>query len=110
MSAILFMGWLWERKDGFTASLIPVLIFIAAGLPYSIYQYWAVGSTPQLAAWTAQNQTPSPAIWDVVLSFSPWIILVMAGWRITLPKTGESDCAAINPLGDFGTCSDSRSI
>jgi hypothetical protein len=81
MSGILFMGWMWERKDGLPASLISVLIFIAAGLPYSIYQYWAVGSTPQLAAWTAQNQTPSPAIWDVVLSFSPWLLLIIAGWR-----------------------------
>lgn len=81
MSAILLLGWIWEINVGIPTSLKPVLIFIAAGLPYSIYQYWAVGSTPQLAAWTGQNQTPSPAIWDVILSFSPWIFLLIAGWR-----------------------------
>jgi hypothetical protein len=79
MSAILVAGWIWEKKDGLKTSLKPVLIFLVTGLPYCIYQYWAVGSTPQLAAWTAQNKTPSPEIWDVVLSFSPWIILMVTG-------------------------------
>ena len=81
MSFVLIFAWVWERLDGQSSALLPVLIFVTAGLPYSIYQYWAVGSTPQLVAWTAQNQTPSPQIWDVLLSFSPWILLIFVGWR-----------------------------
>jgi hypothetical protein len=89
MSVVLVSAWLWEKKDGLKTSLKPVVLFIFCGLPYSIYQYWAVGSTPQLAAWTAQNQTPSPEIWDVLLSFSPWIILVGVGWRFLYQKRNE---------------------
>lgn len=71
----------WEKVEGKALSILPVIVFVLSGIPYCAYQYWAVNSTPQLAAWTAQNQTPSPQIWDVVLSFSPWIILILFGWK-----------------------------
>lgn len=74
-------SWLWEKLKKMSASLLPVLTVILSGAPYSIYQYWAVNSTPQLAAWTAQNQTPSPQVWDVILSFSPWLLLIVFCWR-----------------------------
>lgn len=79
MAAVLTLSWVWERLEKSPTSPLGVLVFILSGLPYSVYQYWAVQSTPQLAAWTAQNQTPSPALWDILLAFSPWVILVAAG-------------------------------
>lgn len=89
ISCVLILAWVWERRDKQPTALLPVLVSVAAGLPYSIYQYWAVGSTPQLAAWTAQNQTPSPVLWDVLLSFSPWIILVIMGWRYLFTQRND---------------------
>jgi hypothetical protein len=80
-ASVLLLSWIWEISEGKTSSIWPVLIFVLAGIPYCAYQYWAVNSTPQLAAWTAQNQTPSPQIWDTLLTFSPWILLIVFGWR-----------------------------
>ncbi len=79
MAAVLTLSWAWEKLEKSHTSPLGVLVFILSGLPYSVYQYWAVQSTPQLAAWTAQNQTPSPVLWDILLAFSPWMILVAAG-------------------------------
>lgn len=80
-AGVAVLGWLWEWLEKKTPPLWPVILFIASGLPYCGYQYWAVQSTPQLTAWTAQNQTPSPAVWDLLLAFSPWLILALAGSR-----------------------------
>jgi hypothetical protein len=83
------INWLWEVVRKEKKSILPVLIFCIAGLPYSVYQYWAVQSTPQLAAWTAQNQTPLPAIRDILLSFSPWLILLIAGYREIISRRDD---------------------
>jgi hypothetical protein len=80
-AGVIFLSWLWERVERKISPIFPVLVFVVSGLPYCAYQYWAVQSTPQLAAWTAQNQTPSPAIWDLLLAFSPWLILLIVGWK-----------------------------
>ncbi len=81
LAGILTITWIWERVDGIRTPAGQGLAFVVSGIPYCGYQYWAVHSTPQLAAWTAQNQTPSPAIWDVLLTFSPWIILLIFSWK-----------------------------
>ncbi|NLF52080.1 MAG: hypothetical protein GX577_13180 [Leptolinea sp.] len=80
-ASILAGSWIWEKADGINTSIWPVIFFVISGVPYCVYQYWAVHSTPQLAAWTAQNLTPSPAAWDVFLTFSPWIGLIVVSWK-----------------------------
>ena len=51
------------------------------GIPVLIYDFWLTKSDPLLAVWNAQNQTPSPGIGDLVLSFSPAVLLaVLGGW------------------------------
>ncbi|BCY18613.1 hypothetical protein hrd7_24620 [Leptolinea sp. HRD-7] len=79
IASVITLSWIWERIEKCNTSAIRIIVFILFGLPYSIYQYWAVQSTSQLTSWTAQNQTPSPAVWDIFLTFSPWIILVIFG-------------------------------
>ena len=86
MAAVIFFSWLWEKVEKRQTSQVGVFVFILSGLPYSAYQYWAVQSTPQLAAWTAQNQTPSPALWDILLAFSPWVILVGIGAKFLITQ------------------------
>jgi hypothetical protein len=86
---VVGVNWLWEAIRKEKQSILPVLAFCLAGLPYSLYQYWAVQSTPQFAAWTAQNQTPSPAAWDIFLSFSPWLILLIAGYKDILGRRDD---------------------
>ena len=80
-AGVLILNWFWEKQEGQSTPIVPVIIFVLSGLPYCAYQYWAVNSTLQFAAWTAQNQTPSPQLWDILLTFSPWILLLTFSWR-----------------------------
>lgn len=49
------------------------------GLPILIYDYFAILADPGLSGWNAQNITVSPPVWDVLLSFSPALILALPG-------------------------------
>jgi hypothetical protein len=46
-----------------------------------IYQFWAILNDPILAAWHAQNQTPTPSLVDLLISFSPVLIIAVFGIR-----------------------------
>lgn len=87
---ILGLSWFWEKIEKQSKSIWPVLSFIFSGIPYCAYQFWAVNSTLQLAAWTAQNLTPSPQIWDTFLTFSPWLILILLGWKTIFQARSNS--------------------
>jgi hypothetical protein len=58
---------------------------LAAGGPVLLYDLWVAYSHPVLAGWNAQNLTPSPPLWDFLLSFSPVLWLALPGawsaWR-----------------------------
>ena len=41
------------------------------GLPYPLYALWAIRQDPTLVVWNAQNVTPSPAWWQLLLAVSP---------------------------------------
>lgn len=56
-----------------------LLFVIIGGLPVMLYQLWLTRSNPELAAWNAQNLTVSPAIWDLIISYSPIILLALPG-------------------------------
>ncbi len=55
------------------------LAFLSTGGLAILYQYIVVRTDPILAAWDQQNQTPSPAVWDFVVSFSPLLFLSIKG-------------------------------
>jgi hypothetical protein len=46
-----------------------------------VYQYWAILSDPVLSQWNQQNVTVKPAPLDLLLSFSPCLILAIIGAR-----------------------------
>ncbi|MBN1954970.1 MAG: hypothetical protein JW900_07950 [Anaerolineae bacterium] len=52
---------------------------VLLALPYSIYALWALQADPLLAAWSAQNQTPSPPLWDWLLGWGLVGPLALAG-------------------------------
>jgi len=85
-------AWIiWRRvasgrfPDGAIAGLI------AAGLgmlPWVVYDYWITRTLPDIASWFAQNQTPTPPLWDVALSMGlPGLIVGVSflRWLLT-PK------------------------
>ncbi len=82
-------GWLERRSGGAQdpAPLGPWLrdwaLLLVGGLPALIYALAAVRLDPLLAAWNAQNLTPSPPAWDLLLAFSPALLLALPGaWSV----------------------------
>ncbi len=58
-----------------------LLPLVVGGLPYLLYTQWVVRADPVFAAWNAQNLTPAPPWWDVLLSFSPLLPLALCSLR-----------------------------
>jgi hypothetical protein len=56
---------------------LPVFFLGSLGGPFLLYQFWAIQSDPVLAGWNAQNVTLTPPVWDVLLSFSPVLLLAV---------------------------------
>jgi hypothetical protein len=59
--------------------------FVPAGL-ILVYQIVSMNSDPVLAGWSAQNVTPAPPFWDVLVSFSPMFLFAL-GSIVWLVKT-----------------------
>ncbi len=86
LAALVLAGralWLWSKQRRLAwQSLFAILLL---GGPFLLYQFWALQSDPVLAGWNVQNQTPSPALWDLILSLSPMLFLAGVGvwalWR-----------------------------
>lgn len=51
----------------------------ALALAYPLYMQAAIAADPALAAWSAQNETPSPALWDWALGYGVVLALAAAG-------------------------------
>jgi len=49
--------------------------------PVMLYTLWVTRTDPLLSAWNAQNITPSPPWWNLVLAFSPVLLLALANYR-----------------------------
>ncbi len=60
-------------------ALKAIIEIAAGGFPFIIYYLVAIYSDPVLLGWNAQNLTPSPVWWDILLSISPAIILGLIG-------------------------------
>lgn len=59
--------------------LSPLLAFSLGALPQMTYDAWVFRTFPALAAWSAQNQTPSPPLIDYVLGLGLVGMLAVAG-------------------------------
>jgi hypothetical protein len=75
--------------DFFTRQAIgwqAALAFLLPGGAIILYQFIIIRTDPILAVWDAQNQTPSPPLWDFLVSFLPWIALAIWGIVLTIHK------------------------
>lgn len=68
----------WQRKPFLHESLRTVAV-IGGGAPYAIYAYYTVQVHPVLSLWDAQNLTPTPGLGEVLVAFSPVVILALIG-------------------------------
>jgi hypothetical protein len=76
---VVLAGWQWlETKR--IAWHNPLALILGGGL-FVAYQFWVSTTDPILAGWNAQNLTPSPPLWDLVISFSPAILFSILAFR-----------------------------
>jgi hypothetical protein len=61
----------WEQRKIIWQPL--TLVLLGGGVPL-LYQFWTIHTDPLLAAWNAQNLTPAPPLWDLILSLSPALL------------------------------------
>ena len=96
---------LLDIRDEF-AVLLPTLI---GGLPAMLYYLWVARADPVIAAWNAQNVTPSPPLWDLLISLSPTLIFALVGVWLSYQRIREtSEVSQTHPqprrlLVDFGS-------
>lgn len=69
---------------------LPLSFLFPAGIVL-VYQYVAIISDPLLSQWNAQNQTPTPSLWIVLLSFAPLILFALIGLVYWAFKNCEPD-------------------
>jgi hypothetical protein len=72
--------WREHRDD-----LLPSGALLAAAGPWIVYDFWLILTHPALAAWNAQNQTPSPAPFDYLLGFGLVLLLAAIGVILVRP-------------------------
>jgi len=79
--------WAWLRKDRSgtivrPAWIIERLVWVGlGGVPILLYQLINIRADALLAGWNAQNVTPAPPVWDVLVALSPLILLCPFGLR-----------------------------
>jgi len=71
------------KRDRLRSVLLQIAWITVGGAPVIFYAVMAVRFDSQLAAWNAQNLTPTPAAWDLALSFLPALALALLGvWHV----------------------------
>jgi hypothetical protein len=60
--------------------LTRVLTLGIFGLPLLVYDFWVANTDRVFRGWNTQNLTPSPLIWDLIVSLSPALLLAILGW------------------------------
>lgn len=76
----VFLVWLYlTRRSLPWPQIWPTLGVVLLGAPVIAYDYWVSVSNPILAGWSAQNVTPAPAIWNLVLGYGLLGVLALVG-------------------------------
>jgi hypothetical protein len=96
LNAALILGSvaLWQALTERSARPLfsPRLItFGLAALPWLVYGFWLTRSHPVLREWNAQNLTPSPPVWNALLSGGLPLLLALFGLARALRERGPRD-------------------
>lgn len=79
---IVFAGvgiWQLVSKREYQENLRALTLISLSGIPLLVYDYWIANFDPIIRIWNQQNITPSPPIWDILVSFSPALLFGIYG-------------------------------
>jgi hypothetical protein len=74
---VIFLEQTWSFLGKENVFPVKVFLLILGTLPLVLYQFYLVNTHLELGIWNAQNQTPSPPLWDFILSFLPALLLAI---------------------------------
>lgn len=79
---------IWQSLQAHSGTLSVLAAGLLAGLPMLLYDLWVTRAQPALAAWSAQNQTPSPSLPATLLGFGlPLWLAGLAVWKAPATRT-----------------------
>jgi len=76
---ILGISILIEYKENIKRKLIQLVSVALPTMTFGIYLYLITKNNPALNSWNAQNLTPSPPVWDLLIALSPVILSATFG-------------------------------
>jgi hypothetical protein len=73
----------WRSADQTWRLARRLFWIVLGGAPVLFYDFWVANTNPILAGWNAQNVTPAPPLWDILVSLSPALIVALLGaWGV----------------------------
>ncbi|HEX2980019.1 MAG TPA: hypothetical protein VHO48_07130 [Anaerolineaceae bacterium] len=81
---------LWTYLEERRLEWVKPVTVAAAGAPMMIYQLALTLQDPVIAGWNAQNLTPSPALWDLIVATSPAFLLALIGLKPALQRNDRA--------------------
>jgi hypothetical protein len=89
---LVYTGILWIQKRRLPVREIACGIAVAAaGSPFVLNAYRVSVRNPAFAAWSAQNQTPSPPPWDYLIGYGLVLLLAVGGTWVAWRRRRDSD-------------------
>ncbi|MBC8506494.1 MAG: hypothetical protein ISR58_14520 [Anaerolineales bacterium] len=76
---VFFTNQAWKDLLILRKQFFRLLLISIAGAPLMLYYLWIAANDPIISVWNAQNLTLSPALWDLLISLSPALILAGVG-------------------------------
>jgi hypothetical protein len=82
--------WIQKHRPPWR-ELVSVGVVGAVGSPLVLNVYRVSTQNPVFAIWAAQNQTPSPPLWDYAISYGLVLVLAIVGFWAAIRRRRNSD-------------------
>ncbi len=73
----------------------PLVVVAGAAGPWLVYDVWVMTTHPVLQAWNAQNVTPSPALWEALVSGGLPLALTLPGLVVIARRRSPQDMVLV---------------
>lgn len=97
-------AWRWfaarpPNLAGWLRDWAPAAVFALAALPWLVHAFALTINHPVLAQWNAQNQTPTPPLWDTALSGGALLLLAVPGALVAARRRASREVVLLVWLG-----------